>query len=136
MSDIFASVCHTITTDEAPEGKTPFAIPRVDGDPVAFAGFREEWPSPEGEALTTFSTITTDANRQLSGIQPRMPVVIERADWPIWPGEAEGAVAALLRPAPQDVLRLWPVDKRVGNVRNDGPALLEPHAPPKARALL
>jgi hypothetical protein len=26
------------------------------------------------------------------------------------------------------VLRVWPVDKKVGNVKNDGPELLEPHA--------
>jgi hypothetical protein len=33
---------------------------------------------------------------------------------------------SLLRAAPEDVLRVWPVDKKVGNVRNDGPELLEP----------
>jgi putative SOS response-associated peptidase YedK len=119
-----------------PEGKTPFAVARVDGDPVAFAGIWEKWRSPQGEWLHTFSTITTDANRQLSAIQPRMPVIVERADWPVWLGEAEGDVAALLRPAPEDVLRLWPVDKQVGNVRNDGPELLEPHLPSETPALL
>ena len=46
-----------------PDGKTPFAVARVDGDPVVFAGIWEDWRSPEGEALHTFSTITTDANR-------------------------------------------------------------------------
>jgi hypothetical protein len=34
------------------------------------------------------------------------------------------------------VLRLWPVDKRVGNFRNDGPELLEPHMPAETPALL
>jgi hypothetical protein len=57
-----------------------------------------------------------------------MPVIIEPADWPIWLGETEGDVGALLRPAPEDVLRVWPVNKKVGNVKNDGPELLEPHA--------
>jgi putative SOS response-associated peptidase YedK len=65
-----------------------------------------------------------------------MPVIVERADWPAWLGEAEGDVTALLRLAPEDVLRLWPVDKRVGNVRNDGPELLEPHIPAETPALL
>ena len=60
-----------------PEGKTPFAVARVDGDPVAFAGIWETWHSPEGERLETFSTITTDANRLLCSIQDRMPVIIE-----------------------------------------------------------
>ena len=57
-----------------------------------------------------------------------MPVIIEKADWPLWLGEVEGGPTTLLRPAPEDVLRLWPVDKKVGNVRNDGPDLIEPIA--------
>jgi putative SOS response-associated peptidase YedK len=55
-----------------------------------------------------------------------MPVIIEKADWPVWLGEVEGDPAILLRPAAEDVLRVWPVDKKVGNVRNDGPDLIEP----------
>jgi putative SOS response-associated peptidase YedK len=112
-----------------PDGKTPFAVARMDGDPVAFAGIWEEWQSPEGEVLRTFATMTTEANRQLSAIQDRMPVIVERDDWPLWLGEADGDPRTLLRPAPDDVLRVWPVGKEVGNVRNDGPELLEPHAP-------
>jgi putative SOS response-associated peptidase YedK len=30
-----------------------------------------------------------------------------------------------MRPAAEDLLRYWPVDKKVGNVRNDGPDLVE-----------
>jgi putative SOS response-associated peptidase YedK len=111
-----------------PEGKTPFAVARVDGDPVAFGGIWEAWRSPEGERLQSFATITTEANELLAPIQDRMPVIIEKADWPIWLGEAEGDPAALLRAAPNDVLRVWRIDKKVGNVRNDGPDLIKPVA--------
>jgi putative SOS response-associated peptidase YedK len=106
------------------DGKTPFAIARVDGDPVTFGGIWERWRGPDDEVLHSFATITTDANQQLAPIQDRMPVIIEKADWPVWLGEAEGDVSALLRPLPDDVLRIWPVDRRVGNVRNNGPDLL------------
>jgi putative SOS response-associated peptidase YedK len=57
-----------------------------------------------------------------------MPVTIEKADSPVWLGEAEGDPAVLLRPATNDVLRVWQVDKKVGNVRNDGPDLIKPIA--------
>jgi putative SOS response-associated peptidase YedK len=57
-----------------PDGKTPFAVERVDGDPVAFGGIWEAWRSPEGERLQTFATNTTDANELLAPIQDRMPV--------------------------------------------------------------
>jgi putative SOS response-associated peptidase YedK len=109
-----------------PDGKTPFAVARIDGEPVVFGGIWERWKSTEGEILQTFATITTDANRQLAGIQDRMPVIIEREDWPLWLGEAEGDPGSLLRAAPEDVLRIWPVGKAVGKVKNDGPELLEP----------
>jgi putative SOS response-associated peptidase YedK len=66
-----------------------------------------------------------------------MPVILEKADWPVWLGEAEGDVPALLRPLPENVLRFWPIDKRVGQVRNDGPELIEPLAvPPETSAFL
>ena len=108
-----------------PAGKTPFAVARVDGGPVVFGGIWEHWRSPDGEDLHTFSTITTDANEQLAAIQDRMPVIIEKVDWPVWLGEAEGDIAQLMCPAPENALRIWQVDKRVGNVKNDGPELLE-----------
>ena len=109
-----------------PDGKIPFAVARIDGDPVAFGGIWEVWKSPDGEVLQTFATITTDANRQLSTIQDRMPVIIERNDWPLWLGETEGDPGKLLRTLLENVLRVWPIGKAVGNVRNDGPELLEP----------
>jgi putative SOS response-associated peptidase YedK len=55
-----------------------------------------------------------------------MPVIIEPEDWPLWLGEREGDPTGLLRPTPENVLRMWPVDRKVGNVRHDGPDLIKP----------
>ena len=121
--------------DNPDGGKTPFAVARVDGEPVAFGGIWQHWRSPDGEMLQTFATITTDANALLAPIQDRMPVIIERADWPLWLGELDGDPATLLRAAAEDVLRFWPVNKKVGNVRNDGPELIEPVVPAEASLL-
>jgi len=96
-----------------PDGKTPFAIARVDGDAVAFGGVWETWKSPDGELLQTFATITTDADGHLGGIQDRMPVIIERGDWPLWLGEVDGDPASLLRPAPRKVAALLPMRKSI-----------------------
>lgn len=54
-----------------------------------------------------------------------MPVILEEPDWPVWLGEREGDPVRHLRPAQEDVLRLWPVSRLVNNVRNDGPELLD-----------
>jgi putative SOS response-associated peptidase YedK len=120
-----------------PTGKTPFAIAGKDDEPVAFGGMWEEWQSPEGEMLRTFATLTTEANPELALIQDRMPVIIERDDWPVWLGEAQGDLQALMHPLPADRFRVWPVSRAVNSVKNDGPELLEPHdAADNAPALL
>ncbi len=62
---------------------------------------------------------TTHANALLAPIHNQMPVVIEPADWPVWLGAVEGDAAALLRPADEDVLRLWPISPRVNAVRKN-----------------
>ena len=36
---------------DGPNGKVPFAVARLDGEPVAFGGIWEGWRSPEGENL-------------------------------------------------------------------------------------
>jgi putative SOS response-associated peptidase YedK len=40
-----------------------------------------------GDQFLTFATITTDANRKISTIQDRMPVIIEQQDWSVWLGD-------------------------------------------------
>lgn len=117
-------------------GKTPYAITRADGAPLAFAGIWEGWRSPEGTILRTFAILTTNANAQMAVLHERMPVILERGDWPGWLGETEVDPLTLLRPSAEGVLRIWPVDKRVGNVRNEGPELLiEVAASHQSRAL-
>ena len=106
-------------------GKQPYAIARADGAPVVFAGLWESWRAQEGETVRTFAILTTNSNRPMAALHPRMPVVLEEADWPVWLGEVDGDAMALLRPAAEDVLRLWPVSRAVNNVRNNGRELLE-----------
>ena len=105
-------------------GKQPYAIARADATPLAFAGVWEWWRDPAGELLRTFAILTTAANATMRQLHERMPVILAAADWPVWLGEAPGEPAALLRPAPDDALRLWPVSRMVNSVRNNGADLL------------
>ena len=107
-------------------GKQPYAIGRVDGEPMALAGLWEGWRAPDGEVVRTFLIVTTEANAALREVHERMPVIIEPDAWPVWLGEAEGDPAALLRPAADDAVKAWPVGKAVGSVKNNGPDLLLP----------
>ncbi len=87
-----------------PSAKTPYAIARPDGGPLAFAGIWEAWRSPAGDILRTLAIITTTANAQMSVLHERMPVILEAADWPIWLAEQSGDPTILLRPATRGYL--------------------------------
>ena len=65
--------------------------------------------------------MTTTPNVEIS----KLPAILDQRDWPTRLGEAEGDCAALLRPAPDRLLRVSPVDRRAGSPRNNAPELLE-----------
>ena len=107
--------------------KQPFAIGRTDSTLLALGGLWESWTDPaNGDITRSFAIVTTDANATMAPIHDRMPLVLEPADWPVWLGEQEGDLKALLRPAADAVLRTWPVSTDVNSVRHNGAELLHP----------
>ena len=120
------------------DDKQPYAIARLDGAPLAFAGVWESWQRPDNQVLRTFAILTTNANGTMRQLHERMPVILEPKDWPAWLGEARCDLPALMRPAAGNVLRLWPVSRAVNSVRNNGAELLDqvedPDAPPPSDA--
>jgi len=118
--------------------KRPYFVrakPGVDGaaPPLAFAGLWETWTGPNGEEVDTTAIITTDANRVLAPIHNRMPVFVPKEAFDLWLDctrvEADVA-AALIRPAPEDLLEAYEVSTAVNRVANDNASLIAPvHAP-------
>jgi putative SOS response-associated peptidase YedK len=105
--------------------KQPYAIARADEAPLAIGGIWEGWRSADGEVLRTFAIITTPANREMSKLHDRMPLVLEEADWRLWLGEDAGDAVALLRPAPDSTLKAWPVSTRVNSPKKNDAGLVE-----------
>jgi putative SOS response-associated peptidase YedK len=96
---------------------------------MALAGLWETWRSPTGERVRSFAIVTTSPNRLLAELHDRMPVILAPEHWPTWLGEAPAdpeQLKALLAPYPADDMLVWPVDRRVGNVKNKDPWLIEP----------
>ncbi len=65
------------------EVKQPFRIAMKGGQAFAFAGLWESWRGAEdgagdGSAIETFTALTTEANRWIRPIHPRMPVILPR----------------------------------------------------------
>lgn len=109
--------------------RQPFAVALENRGPMTFAGLWDSWQSREGVMIRSFAIITTRANELLATIHDRMPVVLAADHWPAWLGEVDTTdndLKAMLTPYPPERMTMWPVDKRVGNVRNDSPDLLDP----------
>jgi putative SOS response-associated peptidase YedK len=110
----------------------PYAIVPAAGGVFAFAGLWERWKNPaDGSIVRSFTIVTGHPNPLCAPIHDRMPVILPPAAWRLWLGE-EGAspdeLLALLAPYPAELMRAYPVGRRVGNVKNDDPTLLEPVA--------
>jgi putative SOS response-associated peptidase YedK len=111
--------------------RQPYAVALADRRLMAMAGLWESWRSPAGERLRSFAIVTTAANELLAPVHDRMPVIFGPENWPLWLGEAPASpsrLKALLVPYPPDDMVIWPVDRRVGNVKNNDPSLIEPIA--------
>jgi putative SOS response-associated peptidase YedK len=121
--------------------KQPFYIRARSGQPVAFAGLWETWEGPNGEEVDTAAIVTTRANRTLSPLHDRMPVIVAPDAFDLWLncGEVDVRTAeALIAPAPDDLLEAWPVSMAVNRTANDNAALILPldlsPPPPKPKA--
>lgn len=98
--------------------KQPYFISAADGSVLAIAGLWDEWKDREtGEAVTSCTLIVTAANDFTRAIHDRMPVLLEQRDLDPWLAGRPGV--EVLRPAPEDALRMWPVSKAV-NVSGRG----------------
>lgn len=115
--------------------KQPYFIHRSDGELLAMAGIYEFWrddarPSGDPDAwLSTCSIITTTATDALGHLHDRMPMIVQRDAWADWldPRRTDPAEALeLLRVTDADLLAAHRVGAAVGNVRNNGPELVQP----------
>ncbi|MDO6482598.1 SOS response-associated peptidase [Shimia thalassica] len=97
---------------------------RAEG-PLAFAGVWQSWKA-EGETIDSCAIVTTGANRNMSAIHHRMPVIVGHEDWSLWLGEAGHGAAALMTSAPEDLLSYYQVDRAVNSNRASGPELIDP----------
>ena len=113
----------------------PHYFTRSDGDLLVCAGLWESWSDPtdaDAPPLQTVTMLTTDANEEMSRIHHRMPVILEQEQFDLWltaDVDELDALEPLLRPAAPGTLVHHAVGRAVGNIRNNGPELLEPEPP-------
>jgi putative SOS response-associated peptidase YedK len=106
------------------ETRRPVYIRLKSGKPFGFAGLYEVWQPPEGEAITTCTIITTEANDLMKPIHARMPVIIPRAQQDQWldPSMGDrGQLLDMLKPYPAAEMEAYPVSKQVNSPSHNSP---------------
>ncbi len=110
--------------------KQPYRIAAPDGAVFAFAGLWERWDNAAEKRapVESCTIVTTEANERLRAIHPRMPVILDAADYETWldPQTAAAEALALLRPCPAERLTAYRVSRRVNTVANEDLSLIEP----------
>src|SRR4030088_973438 len=64
--------------------RRPYAVRPRDGNPVAFAGVWETWIGPNGEEMETAAIVTKPADRELTHLHDRMPVIVPPDAFDFW----------------------------------------------------
>ena len=92
--------------------RTPHYFSAPSDEPLPLAGLCERWRDPESDAIFNSATIIVGAARKwVRRFHDRMPIIL---DWRSARDWMRGASpAALLRPAPENVLQEWVVSTRV-----------------------
>jgi putative SOS response-associated peptidase YedK len=114
--------------DTKGKDKQPYAIAMADDSPMVMAGLWDRWKDPKSRTeVLSCTVLTCGPNAVMAELHDRMPVILAESDWPQWLGEVpatEAELLALLKPCPDGGLKIWPVNKAVGNVKVNGPQLI------------
>jgi putative SOS response-associated peptidase YedK len=113
--------------------KQPFYFFDAEGEEtLAVAGLWDRWEGSEGGAFSSFTILTTEANRWVSDIHHRMPVLLDASHWEQWldhkPLEDTFA-KALFDSKNYAPLKSIPVSTLVNKVSFDEPSAIERYEP-------
>lgn len=106
--------------------KQPYAFSVTGSSMFAFAGLWDAWKDRQGHWLQSFSIVTTSANELMSSVHTRMPVILHQRDYDRWLSREvnEQPPMDLMRPFESEDMEMKPANRLVGNVKNNGPEML------------
>lgn len=99
--------------------KVPHYILRSDKGIMSLAGLWDQWVSPDGELIESFTILTTGANDLLKPIHGRMPVILKERDYPVWLSNDRIVSSEMFRTLPSESLEEYVVSKDVNSPGND-----------------
>ena len=111
--------------------KRPFLVRPRGGGPMALAGLWEHWLGADGSEIETMAILTVAGNQTMAVVHDRMPAILPPEHFDAWLDCRSGSsreVTELLAPAPEGLLELVEVSRKLNNPRNEGPDVQEPVA--------
>jgi putative SOS response-associated peptidase YedK len=107
-------------------GKKPVWITRPDRGPFAFAGLWADARRGDGSSIHSCAIVTCEPGEVVAPIHDRMPVILDQEAEKRWVGPGASPAELLRLLVPTDDLEVSEVSDAVNDVRQDGPALIEP----------
>lgn len=111
------------------QGKQPMYIRLKNGKPFAFAGLWDQWSSPSGEMIHSYTIVTTTPNELMAPIHNRMPVILPTPAIDLWLDPAIQQPQNLLSwliPYPAEEMLCYPVSKLVNSPAYDRAECIAP----------
>lgn len=108
--------------------KQPYFIQLQGGRPFCFAGLWERWSKGE-QPVESCTILTTEANRLMSTLHDRMPVIISPENYDLWLDVAvqePERLQPLLSPYPDAEMIARPVSTLVNSPKNNSPECVAP----------
>ncbi|GAB2927614.1 SOS response-associated peptidase [Micromonospora polyrhachis] len=107
-------------------GKQAYFLTPADGGVLAFAGIWSRWGDGP-DARLTCSVLTTPALGDLALVHARMPLLLPPDRWAGWLADGSEPDELLIPPSVGTLaeIEIRPVGRQIGDVRNDGPGLIE-----------
>jgi putative SOS response-associated peptidase YedK len=103
--------------------RQPYRIALRNRALLGFAGLWERWVPERGEPVYTFTIITTRANKLVSEVRERMPVIVAPVDYQRWLAGPEQAARRLLAPYTGG-MTIAVVSDRVNDLKTDDVGLI------------
>jgi putative SOS response-associated peptidase YedK len=111
---------------EQESGRRPVWITRPELEPFAFAGLWAAARRADGSSTHSCAIVTCEPGTVVAPIHDRMPVILDREAEPVWLDSEAGLGDLRHLLVPTDELEVTEVSDTVNDVRQDGPALIEP----------
>jgi putative SOS response-associated peptidase YedK len=112
-----------------PKPRQPYFIHPSEGRVLPLAGLWSTWVSKHGEAIDSFTIVTTEARGVVRGIHDRMPLVLTRGEIDRWLSNdaiPETELRRIVDAGAETALEAYEVSTKVNSSKVDEPSLTVP----------